>query len=72
MRELNEWDKYKEVNKICEKMKCKQLDLDICRPELIVKLCLPKKELLKKLEIEEEDLASNKIKTTDILRKIEE
>ena len=71
MRELNEWDRFKEVNKICEKMKCKQLDLDICRHELIVKLCLPKKELLKKLVIEEEDLESNKIKIADITSEID-
>jgi hypothetical protein len=71
MRELSEWDRYKEVNKVCEKMKCKQLDLEICRPELVVKLCLPKRELLKKLEIGEQDLESNKIKITDILSKID-
>lgn len=71
MREVNEWDRFKEVNKICEKIGCKQLDLEVCRPELVGKLCFPKKELLQKIGLEEEDLIENRVKEKDILRRIE-
>lgn len=72
MRELSEWDRFKEVDMVCEKICCKQLDLEVCRPELIKKLCLPKKELLSKLGVEEEELKDNRVKVKDILRRLEE
>lgn len=71
MRELSEWDRFKEVDTVCEKICCKQLDLEVCRPELIKKLCLPKKELLRKLGVEEEELKDNRVKVKDILRRLE-
>lgn len=72
MREINEWDRYKEVNSVCEKISCKQLDLEGCRPELVGKICFLKSELLKKMEIQEDDLKENKVKVADIVRKVEE
>jgi len=71
-REITEWERYKEINNICGKVGCKQLDMDVCNPDIRKKLCFPKKELLNKLEITEEELESNSITMKAVISKLED
>lgn len=69
-REVSEWERYKEINDICPKVGCNQLEMDDCNPDLRKNLCFPKKELLKKLNVQEEELKNNEIKLKSILSMI--
>jgi len=71
VREINEWERYKEINNICSKVGCKQLDIDVCNPDIRKKLCFPKKELLNRLEIKEEELENNSITIKTLISKLE-
>ncbi|MHC1719540.1 MAG: hypothetical protein AB9844_02420 [Clostridiaceae bacterium] len=70
-REINEWERYKEINNICDKVGCKQMDIDVCNPDIRKKLCFPKKELLNRLEIAEEELENNSITWKAVFEKLD-
>jgi hypothetical protein len=71
-REFTEWDRFQWSMRRCTELGCKKWNMDVCCPEMMGSLCNPKIKVLRKLEITEEDLNSNKITAKEVLDKIGE
>lgn len=67
MSKDTEWNKYNESMKLCRDLGCSKTSMEICCPELMGILCKPKSNLLKKLNILEEDLDKNKVTYEQLL-----
>lgn len=67
MAKETEWDKFNESMKLCGDLGCSKTSISVCCPELMGILCKPKSNLLKKLNLLEEDLDKNKITYEQLL-----
>ena len=65
-----EWDKFNDDENLCKRAGCQNWNISVCCPELMTCLCKPKQNLLKKLNINEDELEEGKLTVEHIKDKL--